>query len=83
MIMWVAPGQTDRMSSMLTSDVLGNSFRNGTLSSVLLPVSGSQVSGRKFVVSFDTYSGSHETVSDYCSLETPITSRNKNGELPL
>ena len=68
---------------MLTSDVLGNFFWNGTLSSVPLPVSGSQVSGRKTVVSFDTYSGSHETVSDDSLLETPITSRNKNGESPL
>ena len=81
--MWVASGQTHRMSSMLTSDVLVNSFRNGTLISAFLPVSGSQLSGRKSVVSFDTYSGSHETVSDDCSLETPITSRNKNGESPL
>ena len=71
--MWVASGQTHRFSSMLTSDVLAEFFRNGTLSSVLLPVSGSQVSGRKSVVSFDTYRGSHETVSDDCSLETPIT----------
>ena len=52
--MWVTSGQTRRMSSMLNSDVLGNSVRNGTLSSVLLPVSGSQVSGLKSVVSFDT-----------------------------
>ena len=70
------------MSSMMPSDVLGKSFRNGTLSLVLLPVSGLQVSGRKYVVPFDTYSGSHETVSDDCSLETSITSRNKNGESP-
>ena len=63
--------------------VLGNSSRNGTFGSVLLPVSDSQVSGRKSLMSFDTYSGSHETVSDDCSLETPITSRNKNGESPL
>ena len=52
------------------------------MSSVLLLVSGSQVKRRKPIMSFDTYSGSHETVSDDCSLETPITSRNKNGELP-
>ena len=81
--MWVVSGQTHRMSSMLTSDVLGNFFRNGTLSSGLLPVSGSQGSGRKSVMSFDKHSGSHETVSDDCSLETTITSRNKNGESPL
>ena len=81
--MWVASGQTHRMSSMLTSDVFGNFFRNGTLISVLLPVSGSQVSRRKSIVSFDIYSGSHETVSDDGSLETPITSRNKNGESPV
>ena len=61
-------------------DLLVSSFRNATLSSGLLPVPGSQVSGRKSVVSFDIYSGSHETVSDDCSLETPKTSRNKNGQ---
>ena len=55
--MWMASGRTHRMSSMLTSDVLGNFFRNGLLSSVLLPVSGSQISGRKSVVSFDTTVG--------------------------
>ena len=33
-------------------------------------------------MSFDTYSGSHETVSDDCSLETPKTSRNKNADSP-
>ena len=81
--MWLASGQTHRMSLMLTSDVLGNSLLNGRLSSVLLPVSGSQVSGQKSVVSFDIYSGIHEIVPDDCSLETSITSRNKNGEAPL
>ena len=63
--------------------IMGNFFRNGTLSSVFLPVSASQVSGRKPRVSFNKYSGSHETVSDDCSLETPITSSNKNLESPL
>ena len=76
-VIMVASGQTHRMPLMLTSDVSGNSFGNGTLSSILLPVSGSQVSGRKSVVSFDTYSGSHATVSDEFFLDTPKTSRNK------
>ena len=79
-IIWVASGQTHRMFSMLTSDVMGNTFRNGTLSSLLSPVCGSQVSSRKSVPSFDTYSGSNESVSDDCSLETPLTARNKNGD---
>ena len=48
--MWLASRKTHRMFSMLSSDVLGNSFRNGLLNSILLPVFGSQVSGRKFVV---------------------------------
>ena len=62
--MWMALRQTHRMSSMLTSDVLGNSFQNGTVNSIFfLPVSGSQVCGRRSLVSFDTNSGSHETVS--------------------
>ena len=43
--MWVASGQTHRMSTMQISEVLGIFFRNGTLSSVLLPVSDSQVKG--------------------------------------
>ena len=79
-IMWVASGQTHRMFSMLTTDVMGNTFRNGTLSSLLSPVCGSQVSSRKSVPSFDTYNGSHESVSDDCSLETPLTARNSNGD---
>ena len=44
--MWVASGQTYQKSSMLTSDAFGNFFRNVTMSSGLLPVSGSQVSGQ-------------------------------------
>ena len=78
----VASGQKHRMPMMLTSDVSGDSFGNGTLSSVLLPVSGSQVSGRKSVVSFDTYSGSHATLSGEFLLDTPKISRNKS-ESPL
>ena len=66
-IMRVASGQTQRKSSMLTSDVLGNFFfEMARWVQFFLPFSGSQVSGRKSVVSFDTYNGSHETVSDDC-----------------